>query len=165
MPACESPIRATLVGDAVSPEEQSGTAMSFQDRTQPLTNTSGLVMLPSGGERFEGTACSSADVATAACICCSGVSTAVGAAAAGGPTKATGTAAGPDAVGTGRTAKSTSPAQTAVAVAVAPTARLRHDEPRSAVANRAGFSTRCRVKIAKPNDITIMASRPASPRP
>src|SRR5947209_10364725 len=67
MAACESPTRATVVDDAVAADAHSSWPTYSQDRTQPLTNTSGLSTGASASEgvRLEGTAWISADAATA----------------------------------------------------------------------------------------------------
>src|SRR6185369_11313716 len=64
--ACESPTSATVVGDDVSPDTQSGCATSRQDNTHPLTNTSGFAIALSAGVRLAGTGPGSVDFATAA---------------------------------------------------------------------------------------------------
>src|SRR3954465_12621293 len=68
MAAWESPTRATVVDDVGTPDAHSSWPTYSQDRTQPLTNTSGLLngASASGGVRFEGTAWITADAATAA---------------------------------------------------------------------------------------------------
>src|ERR1700747_2247548 len=101
MPAWESPISATVVFEFTWPEAHSGWVRSLHDNTQPLRNTSGLVMLPSGGDRFDGTARRFADASTAARSCSAGVSARGAGPGAGASTPATGIAAGPDPVGTG----------------------------------------------------------------
>ena len=100
MPACESPISATVVFEFTWPAAHSGGVRSFHDNTHPLRNTSGLVMLPSDGERFDGTARRFADVATAARSCSAGVRAFGAGPGTGACTAATGMAAGPDPVGT-----------------------------------------------------------------
>ena len=65
--------------------------------------------------------------------------------------------------GTGLTINSTRHAATARAVSTPPTAKLRCDEPFTDGANRTGFSIRCSVRIASPNDTTTIADLPASP--
>src|ERR1700756_1243703 len=88
MAACESPTRATVVGEAVSPPAHSACPTSRQDRVQPLTNTAALSAgaLASDGSRFDGTARRSADAATASRACANAWRTAAsfGVAAGGG---------------------------------------------------------------------------------
>ncbi len=66
--------------------------------------------------------------------------------------------------GTGRTINNTTQTQTATAVSTPPTTRLRWADIVSHPANRTGFSIRCSVRIASPNDTTTIANRPAKPR-
>ena len=76
--ACESPTRATVVVEAVSPVAHSGCPTWKKLRRQPLRNMalSSAVASASGGSRFDGTAFSSADAATAACTCANACCTA-----------------------------------------------------------------------------------------
>src|SRR5579885_1999146 len=68
--AFESPTRATVVAEAVSPDAHSGCSTWKTLRRQLLSNTvlSSVVALARGGVRLEGTALRSAAAATAACI-------------------------------------------------------------------------------------------------
>ena len=78
--ACESPTRATVVVEAVSPIAHSGCPPWKGVRRQPLNNRA-VFSAPasaSGGSRFDGTALRSAEAATAACTwanaCCTAAS-------------------------------------------------------------------------------------------
>src|SRR3982751_3732648 len=149
MAAWESPTRATVVDDVGAPDAHSSWPTYSQDRTQPLTNTSGLLngASDSEGVRFEGTAWISADAATAAwtwavrsrtAASCGSTVGVLGAAAAAIVGLA---AAAPWPTGTGTTVSSTRPAATPAAVTLPPSRRLRPADRRSGAANRMGVST------------------------
>src|ERR1700733_1542570 len=79
IPAFESPTRATVVGEAVSPVTQSGCLYWKKPRKQPSPPKIGLLgsASASGGFRFDGTASITADAATAVCTCAIACCTAV----------------------------------------------------------------------------------------
>ena len=76
--ASESPTKATVVVEAVSPVAHSGCPTSKRPRKQPLEATWSFLgaRSASGGSRFDGTAFRSADAATAACTCANACCTA-----------------------------------------------------------------------------------------
>ena len=136
--ACESPTRATVVVDAVSPVAHSGCPTSENVRMQPLRQhrLCSAAASASGGSRFDGTALRSADAATAACTCanacCTAASYGVDVSARGGRRRGDGQwcePAAPWPTGMGTNTSSATPTQTATAVTAPPSARLRGGRP------------------------------------
>src|SRR5258707_12892325 len=72
-------------------------------------------------------------------------------------------AGAPRPTGVGTTTSSARPTHTATAVATPPSARLRPGEPRTAVANRNGFSMKRKVSTASPPETSAAATLAASP--
>ena len=142
--AFESPTRATVVVEAVSPVAHSGCPTSKRLRKQPLRRTglSSAAASASGGSRFDGTALSSADAATAACTCanacCTAASYGVDVGARGGRRRGDrqrrSRRAAADRVRA--PCSSATPTPTATAVAAPPSARLPAADRRKGAANR-----------------------------
>ncbi|BBY20995.1 hypothetical protein MSTO_12000 [Mycobacterium stomatepiae] len=123
---------------------------------------------PSDGCRFDGTALTFADAATAACTCANARRTAPSYGSAprpvGGVTvTASVGAAGPRPIGSGTSTSSTTLTHTATAVAAPPTARLRPADRFTAAENRTGFSMKRRVSRARPAEMTTVTNLPVSP--
>src|SRR5262245_17282425 len=169
--AWESPTNATVLVAAGSPDTHSDCPTSRQERTQPLRNTSGLSAgaSASDGDRFDGTACSPTESATADCTwattCCTAES--YGSPATTGELgvfTATAGAAAPCPVGIGLNMRSTKTTATAAPVMTPPRARLRFAERRRGPANLAGFSTSTSVTAAKTPEIAAADNRSPSPK-
>ncbi len=156
--AFESPIKATVVVEAVSPIAHSGWPTSRKLRKQPLKKRrcSSAPASARGGSRLAGTSSRSAEAATAAftwaksrwtiALYWSGVAPTGG----GLSVMVSVWAARLRPMGAGTTTSGAIPTQTAIAVARAPTARLARADRRRGAANRMGFSTRRRVSTASP---------------